>query len=200
VSSEQVIAAQLPEVFRERLADGWSFAYEQDTNYVGLNHPQGGKQSVLRIEYGAYADEIGAALAAFLNLSTPAAGDVHSKPAIPMHVRPDVSKESEDAIVEHLRTVREDHAADLIEQLQARNAEQAAFVQQCVDDIEILHARLSALLAGVEGLEVEMFDRARECYQANDADALSAFASRLKALREKANGSQGVEQGERGDA
>lgn len=53
---------------------------------------------------------------------------------------------------------------------------------------EAAESKLAALLDGIEGLEEEMFDRARECYHANDADALSAFASRLKALREKANG------------
>jgi hypothetical protein len=57
----------LPVVFAERLADGWTFAYEPGTNYVGLNHPNGGRQSVLRVEYGVYDAEIGAALAAFLN-------------------------------------------------------------------------------------------------------------------------------------
>jgi hypothetical protein len=129
------------------------------------------------------------------------APDVHSKPAIPMHVRPDVSKESEDAIVEHLRTVREDHAADLIEQLQARNAElerevevderNAAIARDIIAEAD---KRLTALLDGIEGLESEM----------RDEFALTRvvvfIGAKLKALREKANGSQAAYQGERGDA
>lgn len=68
-------AARWPEVFAERLADGWTFAYEPSTHYVGMNHPHGGKQSVVRVEYGAYDEQIGNAIAAAMNAARRARGE-----------------------------------------------------------------------------------------------------------------------------
>jgi hypothetical protein len=46
------------------LSQGWLFAYEPDTHYVGLNHPQGGKQSICEIQNDS---RFGRAIAALLN-------------------------------------------------------------------------------------------------------------------------------------
>lgn len=75
LSPAELGGVEWPVVFAERLADGWRFEYEPETKFVGLRHPQGGRQSVVRVEYGAYADEIGAAIAASMNASTPRAAE-----------------------------------------------------------------------------------------------------------------------------
>jgi hypothetical protein len=49
-----------------QLAEGWRFAYEPDTGYIGANHSQGGKRSVVRVDPWV-PDEVGHAIAAMLN-------------------------------------------------------------------------------------------------------------------------------------
>jgi hypothetical protein len=54
------------EIVAEYRKNGWSFEYEPGTRYVGLNHPQGGKQSVCEIR-SFNVDKFGHAIAGLLN-------------------------------------------------------------------------------------------------------------------------------------
>ena len=54
------------EEIKEVLDDEWYFKYEPDTKFIGLYHPNGGKQSVLEMK-NYYHEEYGHAIADFLN-------------------------------------------------------------------------------------------------------------------------------------
>lgn len=61
------VAGLVPQVAVDRVADGWSFAYEPATRFIALNHPRGGKQSAMEIRADVYGDEYGHFIAACLN-------------------------------------------------------------------------------------------------------------------------------------
>lgn len=54
---------------------GWRFSYEEGTEHVGVNHPQGGKQSVCDLRPSAWevpgVNELGHAIADMLNGNRP---------------------------------------------------------------------------------------------------------------------------------
>lgn len=55
------------EIARELLNDGWKFRYDEGTQYIGIYHPKGGKQSILHFTSPVRADQFGPGLAKFFN-------------------------------------------------------------------------------------------------------------------------------------
>ena len=57
------------EEIRILLEQGWTFSYEPDTNFIGANHPSGGKFSVCRMCPSMHTneDKLGEAIAKYLN-------------------------------------------------------------------------------------------------------------------------------------
>ena len=52
---------------KELAEDGWVFKYEPATRYIGINHPNGGKQSLLHFPSAERGNQFGEAIAEFLN-------------------------------------------------------------------------------------------------------------------------------------
>lgn len=70
IGSNTIVIAQKPpldKTLKELLSDGWSFSYEPETQYIGINHPAGGKQSLLSFSSKNRGDQFGELIAGFLN-------------------------------------------------------------------------------------------------------------------------------------